>query len=155
MTKQTETALVKLVNACTALVETISSLISTELDEPATTTKKTSRKKASKKKTTRKAKKEEPEDDDIEVEDDDLLGEDDTEDEDEVEIDVEDDDLDEDEPTLDDVKDAFRAYIKKFANIKTGRANAKKVLDKVKAKSIDSIPESKYQAVIDLLAKKK
>lgn len=116
-------------------------------DEPKTTRKK----KTTKKKTTRKKKtakkKTEPEDDDT--------FDDDVEDGDNDFSFDDDDNTESDGPSLDDVKAEFKVFVKKFSTTKVGQANAKKVLAKFKAKSIASLDEGDYQAVIDLLRTKK
>lgn len=60
-----------------------------------------------------------------------------------------------DEITLEEVTEAFKAFVKKFPDAKTGRMNAKKVLTKFKAKGIDSLKPENYEAVIAILSKKK
>lgn len=57
--------------------------------------------------------------------------------------------------TLDDIRSEFEVFIKKFKDTKTGRANAKKVLAKFKAKSMDTLKEEDYEAVIKVLKTKK
>lgn len=57
--------------------------------------------------------------------------------------------------TLDEVRDAFTVFIKKFKTVKDGRAMAEKVLKKFGVKKTTELAAEQYDEVIELLAKKK
>lgn len=79
-----------------------------------------------------------PVEDEVEEVTDDMgIEEEATEEEDEVE-----------EISVDDVKKAFQKYVKKFDDVKKGRAAAKKVLTKFKASNIDELVMKDYAKVI-------
>lgn len=108
--------------------------------------KKTTKKKTSKKKTTSKK---------VVDEDEDLLGDSVGGNDDDFNFDDEDDSSDESESeiSVDDVREKLKEFAMKFKDKNKGRANARKILAKFGAKTVDDLEEDNYKEVLEIIEK--